>query len=279
MRFVAIIGAGELGATIARTLAARDSIPEIRLIDDAGEVAAGKALDIGQAGPIERFHTRMVASRDVRAAAGARVVTIADRVSGGEWTGEQALALLRRLAPLTPDTTFVCAGTLQTTAVDRAVTELALPRGRVLATSPGAVASALKAMVALEAGASARDVAVSVLGIAPDRLVVPWRDASIGGMPLPNVLDAPAIDRLRRRLHALWPPGPYALAAAARPAIEALTHGSHRFFTCHVVLDGELGLRRVGSAFPVQLGPGGVERYRAPALDPRERVLLETAVT
>jgi malate dehydrogenase len=279
MRFVAIIGAGELGATIARTLAARDSIPEIRLIDDAGDVAAGKALDICQSGPIDRFHTRVVASRDVRAAAGARLVAIADRATGGEWTGEPALALLRQLAPLSPETTFVCAGASQMTVVDRAVSELALPRARVLATAPGALVSALKAMIALEAGASPGDVAVSLLGLAPDRLVVPWHDGSIAGMPLSHMLDTPALDRLRRRLPALWPPGPYSLASAARPAAEALVHGSDRIFTCHVVLDGELGVRRLGSAFPVQLGPGGIERYRPPALDSRLRVQFENAVT
>jgi malate dehydrogenase len=280
MRSVAIIGAGDLGATIARTLASRDSIPRIRLIDEAADVAAGKTLDISQSAPIERFHTRVEASPDVHAAAGADVIVIADRATGGggEWTGEAGLALLKQLSRLGAASTFVLSGATQSIVVDRAVVEIGLPRERVLASAPHALVSALRAMIALEAGASPSDVSVSVLGVPPDRLVVPWHDGSIAGTPMSHALDAPALDRLRRRLPALWPPGPYALASAVRPIVEALTHGSSRRFTCHVVLDGELGMRRLGTAFTVQLGPGGVARYCLPALDPRERVLFENAV-
>jgi malate dehydrogenase len=277
MRFVAIIGAGELGATIARTLAARDSIPEIRLVDDTGDVAAGKALDIGQSGPVEGFHTRVTASRDIRAAAGAVVIVIADRATSGEWTGEPALALLEQLARLSADSMFVCAGADQMTVVDRSVTELGIARQRILGSAPGALVSAIRAMIALEARASPADITLSLVGTPPDRFVVTWREASLGGTPLANVLDASALDRLHRRVTPLWPQGPYALASAACPVIEALTRGSPRRFTCHVVLDGELGIRRKGSAFPVQLGPAGIERYCTPILDTRERVLFENA--
>jgi malate dehydrogenase len=163
--------------------------------------------------------------------------------------------------------------------VERAVTELRIARARVLGSAPGALVSALRAIVALEARASPSDVAVSLLGVPPDRIVVAWRDASVAGTPLPQVLDAPALDRLRRRLAALWPPGPYALASAARPAIEALIHGSNRRFTCYVALDGELGVRGACSALPVRLGQDGIDTYLPPVLDPRERVLFENAVT
>ena len=277
---MAIIGAGELGATIARTLAGRDSLGEIRLIDEAGDIAAGKALDIHQTGPVERFDTRVVADRDVRSAAGASVVVIADHAGpdSGEWTGEPALALLKQLSRIDFDSTIVCAGASQLTMVDRGVTELRIPRERILGSSPEALVSALRALIALEASASPSQVGVSLLGVPPDRLVIPWLDASLAGSPLPAVLDAPALDRMRRRLPALWPPGPYALASAASVVVEALALGSRRFLTCHVVLDGELGVRRAGSAFPVQLGAGGIERYRVPALDPRERVLFDNAV-
>jgi malate dehydrogenase len=79
MREVAIIGAGELGGEIAHALAAHDVAREIRLIDDAGQVAAGKALDIAQAAPIERFATRLSGSTDLASAEGATLVVIADR--------------------------------------------------------------------------------------------------------------------------------------------------------------------------------------------------------
>ena len=98
MSLVAIIGAGEIGGAVARALASRSRIDVIRLIDDSGPVAAGKALDLTQAGPISRSDTRIDAASDLGAAAGASAIVLADPVGGGtEWSGEPALALLRRL--------------------------------------------------------------------------------------------------------------------------------------------------------------------------------------
>ncbi len=59
MQEVAIIGAGELGGAVAHALARSNLVRSIRLIDETGRVAAGKALDIAQAAPIEGFATRL----------------------------------------------------------------------------------------------------------------------------------------------------------------------------------------------------------------------------
>src|SRR2546423_1833499 len=80
---VAIIGGGELGGLVAHVLARRDTASDIRIIDDAGGVAAGKALDITQAAPVERFSTRVSGSADLAVAAGCGVVVLADRVGSG----------------------------------------------------------------------------------------------------------------------------------------------------------------------------------------------------
>src|SRR5262245_54464970 len=57
MQEVAIVGAGELGGLLAHVLARRDAARAIRLVDESGQVAAGKALDIMQASPLEQFAT------------------------------------------------------------------------------------------------------------------------------------------------------------------------------------------------------------------------------
>ena len=97
MKDVAIIGAGEVGGLLAHVLARRDTAAEIRLIDESGRVAAGKALDITQSAPIEQFAARVSGATDISTAAGAAVIVLADRVSGGEWQGEDGLMLLKRL--------------------------------------------------------------------------------------------------------------------------------------------------------------------------------------
>src|ERR1700737_4716301 len=98
MSTAAIIGAGPLGGALARALAARGRIREVRLIDPEGGVAEGKALDILQASPVEPFNTRVTAVTSPAAAAGADAIVLADLVSGGEIAGEPGLALLRQLA-------------------------------------------------------------------------------------------------------------------------------------------------------------------------------------
>ncbi len=57
MRSIVILGAGELGGALARQLAAADVAAQITLIDSAGSVAAGKALDILQAAPVDGYST------------------------------------------------------------------------------------------------------------------------------------------------------------------------------------------------------------------------------
>ena len=78
MRVIAIIGAGELGGAAAHALARQDVAAAIRLVDDRGRAAEGKALDIMQAAPIEGFTTEVSGSTELMTAGGADVVIIAD---------------------------------------------------------------------------------------------------------------------------------------------------------------------------------------------------------
>ena len=77
MQDVAIIGAGQLGGNLAHVLAVRDVVRSIRLIDSAGSVAAGKALDVMQASPIEQFSTEVAGVTDISYVAGATLADLA----------------------------------------------------------------------------------------------------------------------------------------------------------------------------------------------------------
>src|SRR5262245_39152401 len=131
MRRIAVIGAGELGGTIAHAVARHDAAMAVRIVDDSGRVAEGKALDITQASPIEGFTTDVTGSTDLRSAGGAEVVIVADRKTGGEWQGEEGLMLLKRLQGIAPSALIICAGAQQHDLVDRGVGELHIPRHRI----------------------------------------------------------------------------------------------------------------------------------------------------
>jgi len=277
MHTVAIIGAGELGGALAHVLARRDAIGEIRLIDEAGRVAAGKALDIAQAAPIERFATQVSGSTDISTAAGAATVVIADRMGGGEWSGEDGLMLMRRLLQMASGAILLCAGASQRELVERGVRELGISRTRLFGSAPEALVAAARAIVALETQGSPRDVALSLLGVPPSHIVLPWDDATIGGFAATRVLDEPARRRIDARLPALWPPGPYALASAASKVIEALAGRSRQRAICFVAPDDAAGRRMRAAALPVRLGPGGIASVVLPSLNVHDRVALDNA--
>jgi malate dehydrogenase len=278
---VAIVGAGELGGLVAHVLARRNAVAEIRLIDDSDEssrIAMGKALDIMQAGPVERFATRVSGSTDLARVGGAAVVVLADRVRGGEWQGEDGLRLLERLRGLASNAIVMCAGAGQRDLLELGVRELHMPRTRLFGSAPEALAAAARAIAALEADGSPHDVALSVVGVPPNEIIVPWEEATIGGFAATRVLVEPARRRIAARVPLLWPPGPYALASVAARIVEAIVGRSRRSAVCFVGPDDSAGQRMRAAALPVRLGPRGIEAVMLPQLNARDRVALENAM-
>ena len=288
MREVAIVGAGELGGLIAHVMARRDAADRVRLIDDRGRIAEGKALDISQAAPVERFAASVAGSTDLSAAIGCDVVVIADRALppgaksqevDSNWRGDEAVALIRRVRATAPQALVVCAGLEHRELVDRAVRELHVPRGTIVGSGSEAFAAAARAMVALDLDVSARDVALPVLGIPPTHIVIAWEEATVGGLDLKDLLPNPARRRLDRRIAALWPVvGPYALATAACKVIEALTGISRRPVTCFVAPDERDANRTRTAALPVKLDARGVVEVLVPGLSTAERIALDNAL-
>jgi malate dehydrogenase len=281
MREVAIIGAGELGGAVAHALAKSEVARVITLIDESGEpatVAAGKALDIAQAGPVERFATELAGSTDLYRAAGVDLIMVADRFRGGEWLDEDGLALLRRLNQLAPRAIVMCAGATGRDLVERGVRELKMPRRRLLGSAPEALAGAARAMTALALNGSACDVAMSVLGVPPAHVVIPWEDAAAGGFSIVRQLDEPVRRRLERTIAGLWPPGPYALAAAATKVASAIAGRTRQVACCFVAPAGSDAARTRTAAHPVRLGPSGIVEVITPMLSASEQTALNNGV-
>ena len=278
MSTVAVFGAGDIGASCAQALASRDRVRRILLIDSAASAAAGKALDIQQAGAIARFHTRLEASADETRAIGCAVAVVADRAAtGSEWHGEEALALLRRAAA-SLDAPIVFAGAVQAALIRSASQELRIAARRLVGSASDAFSSAVSAIVAMEARCSPADVSVAVLGTPPDAFVIPWSEATIGGYALDRTISQVQLRRLEARTARLWPPGPYALGASAARVVEAMMDAARRSYNILTVLEGEFGVRDRVAAVPALLGPQGVALVRTPLLNTREQVQLDTAL-
>ena len=272
---VAILGAGELGGSLAHVLARREIVRGIHLIDPAGQVAAGKALDIMQTAPVEGFSTRVAGSTDVTRAVAADLVVIADQVKP---QATDDLLLLRQISQLAARALVVCAGPDGRMLVERGVRELAYRRERLIGSAPEALAASVRALVALQTNGSVRDVALTVLGVPPLNTVVNWDDATIGGFRATHVLDEPTLRRLSAQVALLWPPGPHVLAHAAVETIAAVCGVSRRAISCFIAPDDSGGRRTRAVALPLRLGLTGITSIDQPTLSGAARVALDNAM-
>ncbi len=280
MSTVAIIGAGDIGGALARELAALDLVSRIVIVDDLANVAAGKALDVAQSGPVDGYHTALSGTNDVAAVVGTAAIVIADRATtpAAEWMDDAALGVLNRVAGLNHAAFIVCAGAQQSSAIEKCVNEVGVSRLRVFGSAPEALRSAVIAITAAEAGAAPSDISLSVLGRPPQNVIVPWDEAAIAGRSATHVLSAAQLARLDARIARLWPPGPYVLAAAAARLVRTALTRSPRVHAAQVAVTRDEGVPGRSAMMPVTLHPGGISTLVSPALSIRDRVRFETAM-
>ena len=280
MATIVILGAGDVGGALARQLAAADIVSRIVLVDDMGNVAAGKALDVAQSGPVDGYTTALLGTSEVAAVVGAVAVIFADRFGppSADWQDEAGLALLKRVAGLNLAAPLLCAGASQSSLVERGVNELGISRARLFGSAPEGLRSAVVTVTALEAGAAPSDISLSVLGRPPHHVIVPWDEASIAGRCATQVLSAAQLARLDARIARLWPQGPYTLATAAARIITTAITRSPRVHMAQVALTRDEGTPGRSAMMPVALQPSGIQRLVEPALSSRDRVRYETTL-
>jgi malate dehydrogenase len=278
MRTVAILGAGDLGATLARLLAEREVARRIVLVDPDDGRARGKALDVMQSGPVDHFDVRVDGCASLDLAGACDLVVVADHPAldqetlspgrAAEWTRDVA----SRLGPATLLVARAGAAPLLEAALAHGV-----PRERMLGSAPIAFAAAVSRRIATELQTAARGVAALVMGAPPAHAIVPQGAATAAGVPVER-LSAVA---LRRALEgaARRTAGPFALAAAAAHAAGVLARAHPVVLSVTAVLQGEYGHRGVALAVPARVGAGRVQAVVEIALDPVDRIAFDNAAS
>ena len=271
MSTVAILGAGPIGASVAQTLARRARVRDVRLVDTAAGVAAGKALDIRQAGPVDGYDTRVSGEGDVLAATGAGVIVIADSSAEGEWEGDRGLALVRQLMAAGASAPLVFVGPKQTWLMEAVARELGVPADRIVGTAAAALTGAVRGLGALEADGSGADVSLAVAG-RPPAFVIAWSSATIGGALVTDRVPAHRLAAISHQVKALWPTSPYAIAAATAPVVEGLLAGTRTHVPGVTIVDREWDVRNRAALLPLTLGNGRVLARHVPSFSGQERV-------
>lgn len=264
---MSVIGAGPIGASITHRLVQRGRAAPVQLIDSSAPVAAGKALDIQQSGPIERFNVTVTTSNNELSATSSAVIVLADDSATGPWDGERGLALVQRLVRAGTGATFVFAAPSQVWLMEKCYAELRVPAGRLVGTAPSAVVGAVRALAGLELGVAS--VQLTVAG-RPPALVIGWAAATTDGTLLTERVPAHRLFALSGALPKLWPPSPYAIASATSPVVEGLICGARRLLPALTMVDGELGVRGVAVMLPLELGGGRVLSHVLPSFSAQE---------
>ncbi len=269
---IAILGAGELGATLARRLAERERARHVVLVDANEGKARGKALDLLQSGPVEGYDTQVTGAPDLPE--GCDVAIAADPPELEGRSSRDAAEWTRGLVPRLGRGLLLAAGDHGPTIVEAAV-RAGLKRERAIGSAPLAWAGALRRALAHELGAAAPDLGLTVLGLPPEHLVVPGRSVTVSGIPIEALSSTAlrrALDLVRRRTL-----GPLALAAAAARVLAALLGPPGTVLPAWAMLEGEFGHRGTALAVPVRLGGGRIQAVVEVPLEPVERVAFDNA--
>lgn len=293
---VAVIGAGNIGGTLAQRLAEADIAREVVLIDIVDGLPQGKALDIQESAPILGFSTRVTGTTELQALQGADAVVetaglarkpgmsrsdLLEKNAG--ILREHALAV-RRWAP-------EAVVQVVTNPVDvmtswfREVS--ALPHGRVFGESGTLDTARFRTFVALELGVAPRDVVGFVLGTHGDTMVPILSLTSVAGVPLGRLLPADRLKAIVARTQKgggeiveLLKTGSafYAPSAAQAELLRAVALDEHRTVPVVAHLQGEYGERDVAIGVPAQLGRTGVEKVIEVELTSEERAAFQASV-
>ena len=273
---VTVVGAGNVGATVAQRLAETDCY-HVALIDIVEGLAQGKALDLTQAGPVCGYDTQIVGSTGYDVSAGSSVAVITSGIPRKPGMSRDELlatntkivaSVSREIVARSPEAILILVTNPLDAMVHVAQRASGFPKARVLGMAGVLDAARLRAFIALELGVSVSDVEAMVLGGHGDSMVPLPRYTTVAGRPLTEWLPKERVEALVKRTRDggaeivnLLKAGSayYAPSAAAVEMVEAILKDQKRVLPCAARCEGEYGLNDVVVGVPVRLGRGGAE--------------------
>jgi len=294
---IALIGAGNIGGTLAHLIGLKE-LGDVVMFDVFGGVAAGKALDIMQSGPVDGFDSAMSGGSDYSAIAGADVVIVT--AGFPRMPGMSRDDLLTKnadvIASVAEGVKTHCPGAFViviTNPLDVMVWVMqqksGLPKERVVGMAGVLDSSRFRLFLAQEFGVSVEDVTAFVLGGHGDTMVPLTRYSTVAGIPIPDLIEMgwttqAKIDAIVARtangggeIVKLLERGSafYAPAASAIAMAEAFLKDKKRVLPAAVMLSGEYGLHDFYVGVPVVIGAGGVEKIIEVKFTPDEKAAFD----
>src|SRR6266705_3674646 len=284
-------GAGNVGATVARGVADKQ-LADVVVIDIADQKAAGVALDIFEACPIDGSDTRLVGTDDYAATASSDVVVVTSGVPRKPGMSRDDLlqvnykimkAVTEQIVKHSPNCIIVpVANPLD--AMCQAVYRLSgFPRERVIGMAGVLDSARMRSFIAMELNVSVENIHAFVLGGHGDTMVPLPRYSTVAGIPITELLPKETIDRIVQRTRdggaeivsylktSAW----YAPASAIVEMVDAILKDRKKILPCAAYLEGEYGISGLYVGVPVKLGEGGIEQIIQITLTLEERAALQ----
>ena len=289
---VSIVGSGNVGATAAHWMAAKE-LADIVLIDIIDGVPQGKGLDLLEAMPIEKRDSHVLGTQDYADTANSDIVVITAGVPRKPGMSRDDLLninhkimsdVVSKVVKYSPNCILIVVSNPLDAMAQAAYKMSGFSRNRVIGMAGVLDSARFRTFIALELKVSVENVTAFVLGGHGDTMVPLARYSTVAGIPITELMDAATIERLVQRTrdggaeivkYLKTGSAFYAPSAAVTEMVEAILKDKKKILPCAAYLEGEYGIKGLFVGVPVKLGAKGIEQIIEIKLTAEEKAGLE----
>ena len=289
---ITVVGAGNVGATCAQRVAEKELAKHVVLVDIVEGVPQGKGLDQWQSAPIELYDSRIIGTNGYDETENSDIVIITAGIARKPGMSRDDLmntnagivkTVSEQVARTSPKSIVIVVSNPLDVMCYVAKQVTGFPRQRVLGMAGVLDTARYRAFLAEALDVSVRDIQAMVLGGHGDTMVPLISYTSVSGIPITQLLDRAALDKIVDRTRSggaeivsylKTGSAYYAPSAGAVQMAEAIVRDQKRILPCAAWLEGEYGLTGLFLGVPCKLGRSGLEQVLEVELTSAERVAL-----
>ncbi len=294
MSKISLIGAGQIGGTLAHLIGIKELVQEVVLFDVASGIAKGKALDIAQSSSVDGFNVKFSGTDNYEDIKNSDVIIITAGVprkpgmSRDDLLGIN-LKIIKQVAEgikkNAPNAFVICITNPLDVMVMAFQKYSNLPVNKVVGMAGVLDSSRFKLFLSLELKVPVKEIEAMVMGGHGDTMVPLPRFTKVSGRPLLDLvkdgrLSLEILEKINQRTRdggaeivKYLEKGSafYAPAASGVQMAEAYLKDEKKLLPCAVHLNGEYGVKNIFAGVPVIIGKGGVEKIEEISLDEKEK--------
>jgi malate dehydrogenase len=291
-RKVTVVGAGNVGATLAQRLADKE-VADVVLVDILEGIPQGKGLDMRQAGPVEGSDSQVFGTNDYGDTAGSEVVVITAGIARKPGMSRDDLLntnykivkeCTEKALKASPNAILIVVSNPLDAMCQVAYKVAGLPKQRVFGMAGVLDSARMRTFIAMELGVSVENVHAFVLGGHGDTMVPLPRYSTVSGVPITELMSAEKVEAICKRTasggaeivgYLKTGSAYYAPSASTAEMVEAVLKDKHKILPCCCYLEGEFGIKGLYVGVPAQLGSKGVEKIWEIKLTDTENAALQ----